>query len=168
MKQAIAGVTPPELGEMTVMTVWPSAASTGLGRFLGRFYAIPAGFWIFTVGRMCLLLSLPLAPLLYFWLRLPGVVRRYRVTNRRIRVERGLRPTVERYVDLDRFDTIEIEVLPGQEWYKAGELIFRQGAIETFRLHGVPRPEAFRQVCLKAHQAYVGVKKALELTAAGA
>ena len=27
MKQAIAGVAPPELGEVTIMTVWPSMAA---------------------------------------------------------------------------------------------------------------------------------------------
>jgi len=43
----------------------------------------------------------------------------------------------------------------------AGDLIFRLGATETFRLEAVSRPEAFRQVCLKSHRAYVGVKQAI-------
>src|SRR5690606_35925213 len=63
-------------------------------------------------------------------------------------------------VPLDRFDTVEIVRRPGQEWYDAGDLIFRDGNRETFRLDGVSRPEGFRQNCLKAHFAYVGVKKA--------
>jgi hypothetical protein len=33
------------------------------------------------------------------------------------------------------------------------------GNVETFRLTGVSRPEAFRSTVLKAHQIYVGVKK---------
>ena len=66
----------------------------------------------------------------------------------------------EQYVDLDRFDAIDVAVSPGQEWYAAGDLVFRRGAIETLRLPGVSRPESFRQTCLKARQAYVAVASA--------
>jgi hypothetical protein len=168
MKQAIAGVAPPELGEVTVMTVWPSVASLGFGRFLGRGLAIQAGFGIFRVGRIMALAALPIGPLVYFCLRMPGMVRRYRLSNRSVAVLRGIRPRVERSVDLDRFDSIEVLVRPGQEWYHAGDLIFRSGALETFRLVGVPRPETFRQTCLKARMSYVGVRKARELQTAEA
>jgi hypothetical protein len=168
MKQAIAGVAPPELGEVTVMTVWPSVASTGFGRFLGRILAIQAGFGMFRVGRLAALAALPIAPLLYGSLRLPGKVQRYRLSNRRVAVLRGIRPTVERFVDLDRFDSIEVLTRPGQEWYHAGDLIFRNGALETFRLPGVPRPETFRQTCLKSRMSYIGVRKARQLQGAGA
>jgi hypothetical protein len=168
MKQAIAGVAPPQLSEVTVMTVWPSVAATGFGRFLGRLLAIEAGFGMFRVGRLIALLALPVAPLLYMSLRLPGVVRRYRLTNRRVAVLKGIRAKVEWFVDLDRFDAIEVIVRPGQEWYRAGDLVFRKGALETFRLLGVSRPETFRQTCLKARMSYVGVRKALELQTAGA
>jgi hypothetical protein len=90
---------------------------------------------------------------------------RYRLTNRRVIIERGLAAREEQYVDLDRFDAIDVVVLPGQEWYPAGDLIFRRGTVETFRLRGVMRPETFRQTCMKAHQAFVGVRKAVQLTA---
>lgn len=162
MKQAIAGVAPPELGEVTVMTVWPSVASFGFGRFLGRLFAIQAGFGIFRIGRLMALAALPIGPLVYFTPRMPGMVRRYRLSNRRVAVLRGIHPHVERFVDLDRFDSIEVLVRPGQDWYHAGDLIFRNGALETFRLAGVPRPETFRQTCLKARMSYAGVRKARE------
>jgi len=160
MKQAIAGVAPPELSEVTVMTVWPSVASTACGRFHGRLFAISSGFWIITVGRLLTLAAMPIGPLLYGYLRLPGVLRRYRLTNRRVAILKGIAGRVERFVDLDRFDAIEVVVLPGQEWYKAGDLVFRNGAVETFRLSGVSRPETFRQTCMKARMSYVGVHKA--------
>jgi hypothetical protein len=162
VKQAIAGVAPPELSEVTTMTVWPSIASTGLGRALGSLYGIRAGVWILTIGRLFMLFTLPLALLLYFAIRMPWAIRRYRLTNRRVMVERGLRPTVERFVDLDRFDTIEVVVLPGQAAYHAGDLVFRKGNVETFRLSGVSRPEPFRQTCLKAQVSYVEVRKILK------
>ena len=50
MKQAIAGVAPPGLEEVTVMTVWPSVASTAIGRLHGRLFAIKAGWGMFTTG----------------------------------------------------------------------------------------------------------------------
>jgi hypothetical protein len=168
MKQAIAGVAPPELGEVTVMTVWPSVASLGFGRFLGRLFAIEAGFGMFRLGRLMALAALPIGAPLYFTLRMPGMVRRYWLSNLRVAVLRGLTPRVERFVDLDRFDSIEVLVRPGQEWYHAGDLIFRNGALETFRLPGVPRPETFRQTCLKARMSYVGVRRARELQTADA
>ena len=65
-------------------------------------------------------------------------------------------------VKLDRFDTVEIEQRPGQGWYDAGDLVFKQDGVETFRLAGVSRPEAFRQTCVKSHMSYVGVQQALE------
>ena len=65
-------------------------------------------------------------------------------------------------VSLDSFDAIDVHVLPGQEWYPAGDLVFRKGTVETFRVSGVPRPETFRQTCLKAQRAHASVKQALE------
>ena len=87
------------------------------------------------------------------------MVQRYRLSNRRVAVLRGIRPTVERFVDLDRFESIEVLVRPGQDWYHAGDLIFRRGAVETFRLPGVSRPETFRHTCLNARRAYLGARE---------
>ncbi len=142
------------------MTVWPSVASTSLGRSLGRLYRIREGFGPISIGRLALLATIPLGLMLYLSMRLPWAIRRYRLTNRRVMIERGINPQVEQYVDLDRFDAIDLVVSPGQEWYAAGDLVFRRGAIETLRLSGVSRPESFRQTCLKTRQAYVGAASA--------
>ena len=161
MKQAIAGVAPPELEEVEVMTVWPSVAAYPLGRFHGRLYEIKAGWGIiFTVGNLFCLLTIPGALALYFLRVLPFVGQRYRITNRRVIIQQGVRGADGPYVDLDRFDAIEVVVQPGQGWYKAGDLVFSHAGVQTFRLAGVSRPESFRQVCLKAHLSYVGVKRA--------
>ncbi len=171
MKQAIAGVTVPAEKEATVMTVWPSVAAMSLfgipvGLILGRLYAIPAGFYVLTVGNLICLLSIPLALVLYFKRIGPVVGRRYRLTNRRIVVERGLSAVEEKSLALDQFDEIEIFVRPGQAWYHAGDLVFRQGNIEKFMLEGVSRPEGFRQACLKGRNGFVGVQQALQREAA--
>jgi membrane protein YdbS with pleckstrin-like domain len=161
MIQAIAGVAPPGKSEVTAMVVWPSNAATGLGRFLGQLYAIDAGVYVFTIGNFIALASIPIALAIYFLKVLPIVGTRYRLTNRRLVVERGWSGRDERSVDLDRFDAVDIEVRPGQAWYSAGDLVFKLGKTETFRLEGVSRPEAFRQCLLKAQRSHVGVKKAL-------
>src|SRR3954468_1967908 len=174
MIQPVAGVAPTQIREVTVMTVWPSLSATTFGRFWGRLFAIEAGFRVFglpiTIGRLFALASIPFMVALYFLMRLPrfpGVVLgipnpwcwTYRLTNRRVVVENPFAKELKS-VSLDRFDSIETVVEPGQAWFKAGDLVFRQGPVETFRIWGVPRPETFRQTCLKARMSFVGVQQA--------
>ena len=161
--QAIAGVSPAETTEATVMTVWPSVAKYGLGQMLGQAFAVRwPDIYIFRLGNLLALLSIPIALPLYFLRILPFVGTRYTLTNRRVIVYRGIIGVEEKSVDLDRFDTIDIVVQPGQAWYDAGDLVFRRGNIETFRLGGVSRPDSFRATILKAHMAYKGVRQARE------
>ena len=167
MKQAIAGVIPSETEEATVMTVWPSNGMYGLGRFLGRLYALRSGTYVFRLGNLIALATAPIALVIYFLRLAPVIGTRYRVTNRRVIVERGWSAKEDKSVDLDRFNEIDVVVQPGQEWYSAGDLIFRQGTVETFRLPGVSRPESFRQVCLKSRNAFVGIQEALKHQRAG-
>lgn len=156
----IAGVSPAEVREVTVMTVWPSNAKFGLGRLLGRWYAKTwPDIYIFRLGNLIALLSIPVALLLFFMRIAPFIGTRYRLTNRRIVVERGLSGKEDKAVDLDRFDSIQIVVQPGQAWYDAGDLVFKLGNVETFRLEGVSRPAAFRETCFKGHLAHKGVKQ---------
>jgi hypothetical protein len=174
MQQPIAGVAPTQFQEVTVMTVWPSLSATTFGRFWGRLFAIDFGFPLFgvplTIGRFAALASIPFMLALYFLMRLPrfpgvliGITNPwcwvYRLTNRRVVVENPFGKEIKS-VSLDRFDAIDVVVDPGQAWFKAGDLVFRQGAVETFRISGVPRPETFRQTCLKANMSFVGVQKA--------
>jgi hypothetical protein len=176
MNQPIAGQMPSAIQEVTVMTVWPSLSATGFGRFWGRLFAIEFGFRLFgvpiTVGRLLALVSIPFMLALYFLMRLPrfpGVLigirnpwcSHYRLTNRRVVVENPFGAEVKS-VSLDRFDAIDVVVQPGQAWFKAGDLVFRLGPVETFRLAAVPRPETFRQTCLKANLSFVGIKKLRE------
>ena len=160
VNQKISGVVPPAVAEATVMTVWPSVASTSLGQALGRLYRIKAGVGPISVGRLALLATIPVGLFLYLSMRMPWAFRRYRLTNRRVVIERGVNPKAEQFVDLGRFDAIDLVVKPGQEWFAAGDLVYRRGSIETLRLIGVSRPESFRRVCLEARQAYVSVAAA--------
>lgn len=245
MKQAIAGVAPAEAEEVTIMTVWPSISAFSLGRLLGRLYSINVGVFVFTVGNLIALLSIPGALKLYFFRLFPSVLGLtphgffYRLTNRGVQQLRNevyiavgkhagsstaqmcriigtallvlglvvalvltfvFVPSLTEFtavpwivalvifltavgvakllwthlkfgvviksIEFSRFDRIETEVQPGQEWFKAGDLVFYQGDVETFRLVAVSRPEAFRQTCLKARVGYVGTQQALQREAA--
>ncbi len=166
--QPIAGVSPAELCETTIMTVWPSNSLFWLGRMLGSAFAIRfPDIYFFRLGNLIALLSIPIALPLYFLKVLPAIPFlgynggwRYRLTNRRVIVERGLTWAVEKHVDLDRFDNIRIDIRPGQAWYTSGDLVFSLGNTETFRLEAVSYPEPFRSTCLKAHFGYVGAQQA--------
>jgi hypothetical protein len=181
MGQAIPGVVPDTEREATVMTVWPSVAATAYGRWWGRRFENSVGITLLgipiTLGRLMALVSIPFILPIYFHMlvpRLPLVVfgwpnpscRRYRLTNRRVLVEQPFGGGEQQSVALDRFDSIAVEVQPGQAWYPAADLVFRRGQVETLRLPGVPHPEGFRRTCLKAHQAYVGVQQARQIGAA--
>jgi len=163
MEQANAGVAPPELAEVTSMVVWPTIGATRAGRLVGQLAGIQCGLGgFFTIGKLMAVATIPISLAVFAWQLMPLVCRRYRLTDRRIVVHKGLSAVEERSIGLDEFDAIEIVTLPGQEWLHAGELIFRLGGREVFRLAGVSRPEAFRQVCLKARTALLTVREVLQ------
>lgn len=177
MKQPVPGVAPAALEEVTVMTIWPGVTAMSLplcGRaaiWMGRCFRSRLGVGpILNLGNLCALLSIPFILPPFFLALFPGIgklwynplCRRYRLTNRRVVVEHGLGGPEQRSVSLDRFDEIDVIVHDGQEWYPAGDLVFRLGQVETFRLEGVTRPETFRHACLKSQRSFVGVQKARE------
>lgn len=161
MTQAITGVSPPELAEVGIATAWPSIAITKLGRGMGKVFEnnTVVGPLHLTIGRIAVLLSIPLALKLYFFNLLPFRCRRYRLTNRRVIIQKGLSAADERWTSLDDFDEIQIIVQPGQAWYRCGDLVFVKGKVESLRLLAVPHPESFRATCLKAQRSYSSVKK---------
>jgi hypothetical protein len=139
---------PSELAEAACKVVWPTIGSNDAGRWVGRLAAVRFG-----LGKLLALATIPVSLAVFCWQLMPWAYRRYVLTNRRIIVRLGLRPRDERWIDLDDFERIDIEVMPGQEWLHAGDLVFRHGGNEVFRLPGVPRPEVFRHVCLAAQSA---------------
>jgi hypothetical protein len=161
MRHPIAGVVPPELAEATSSVVWPSIGAYGLGRLVGRWCAMRMGYGFFTLGKLMALLTIPLSLAVYVWKILPYVCRRYRLTNRRIAIQKGYSAKDAASVGLDEFDSIEVRRLPGQEWLRCGEVLFLRDGKTSLRLPGVPRPEVFCQVCLKARTALLAVREVL-------
>ena len=142
------------VSETRLTTRWPTIGYYALGRTCGGLCGITAGFSrIFTVGTFMMLATLPVTLAIYAWQLMPFVCRRYRLTNHRVLILRGYSAVEEASIGYEEFDTIQVEVLQGQQWLQAGDLVFRSGEKEVFRLRGVSRPEPFRQTCLKAKEA---------------
>lgn len=140
--------------EQSVAEVWPSIGATAAGRWVGRCAGWSWGWSrVFTLGNLLAVVTLPVSLAVFFWQLMPGAARRYGLTSHRVVVYRGLRPVVAQAIGLEGFDAIDVEILPGQDWLRCGDLVFRSRGEEVFRLPGVPHPEAFRQTCWKARRA---------------
>ncbi len=162
MAQTHGDTNLPEIAEVVLAVVWPSLGATRAGRLIGRAASLPCGWGVFALGSLLLVLWLPLALAVFFWLRMPYLCRRYMLTTRRVVVVRGLRKTFQHGIALDQFDQIDIEVLPGQQWLRCGELIFRRGQDTLLRLSGVPHPHVFRRSCLNAQQVILATARATQ------
>ncbi len=140
------------LEERWVFTIWPSLGMFRLGRWIGRLVGVQIGWRpFFTVGNVLALLLMPLALILYLAKYYPSVYRRYRITNRRITVERGYCRLVEETIDFHDFDRVEVEYQPGYRSLRCGDLVFYRDQKEVFRLPAVPQPEAYCHAIRKLH-----------------
>jgi len=158
MSQPVPAAMPSDLAEVTCKVVWPTIGATRIGRLVGRLAAIRVGFGeFFTLGKLMALATIPLSLTAFAWQLMPCVCRRYALSNRRIIVRKGLMPVDYRWISLDEFDSVDVEVLPGQQWLHAGDVIFKRAGNEILRLPGVSRPDVFRQVCLTSRNALVDV-----------
>ena len=167
MAETTTDVAIPEFDDAPVMTVWPTIGATAAGRLVGRLSAVPIGLGeFFTLGKLLALATIPISLTVFAWQLLPLVCRRYAITTRRLVIRKGYSETDEKSIHLDAFDAIDVEVLPGQQWLKAGELTFRRDGSEVFRFSGVSRPEVFRQAYLKAQEALLSVRAVLQQQAA--
>ena len=139
---------------------------TGVGPARGPAGGHPA--WVgraFTFGKLLAVATLPLSLLVYFWQLTPYGCRRYMLTNRRIIIRKGLMAVDQRWIGFEDFDTVDIDVLPGQAWLHAGDLVLRRGGVEVLRLAGIPRPEAVPSVPQHA-DALLSVRNVVERQAA--
>jgi hypothetical protein len=150
--QAISGVS---AGQETIIeSVFPSIAASGLGRLIGRICdSIPIR--INGIKLSYLLFAPLLAPLgAIGYLKFKVFDPQYVLTNRTLQVRSSLGNRLISQATLSDIDNIAIEVLPGQEFFKAGDLeVLNSRGDVILRLPGVPRPERFRQVVLDAREA---------------
>ncbi len=149
--QAIAGVSPQS--EATIMSVYPSISSKGIGRFIGQICdSIPIR--ILGVKLSCILFALPLSPLAllgYAITKAAGL--QFEITNRSVKVWQmslGAKSRLVAAVPLGEISDVAIEVLPGQDFYHSGDLyLLKEDGTSQLTLEGVVRPEVFRQNILK-------------------
>jgi Bacterial PH domain len=147
--QAISGLVPPQLGEALIRQTFPSvAASPGiarLGQALTRTIVFAPLGW--------LIMAVP-----YFTKVLPGLARRYTLTNRRLMIQRGIKPSPVDEIALTDIDDVRIEEGSYNAFFRAATLeVLVKGKV-TLRLPGVPEPEAFRQSILDACMAWIPSK----------
>lgn len=146
-RQAVAGLTPPQTGEALIREAWPtvfdaSAGLASLGQKLIRSIVLAPLGWLI------------LAPL-YFKKILPFIARRYTLTNRRIMIQRGLRPSPVKEVALADID--EVRLIPDSfdTFFDTGTLeVIAKGQV-ALTLTGVPEPEGFRRAILNSCAAWV-------------
>lgn len=146
-RQAVTGVMPPQLGEALIREAWPTVAGlspalASLGKSLTRtFILAPLGF----------LLLLPLFALKFA----PFICRRYTLTNRRLMIQRGLKPAPAEQVALADIEDIRFDPKAVDPFFISGTLeILSKGRV-VLTLPGVPEPEGFRQTILNARSAWV-------------
>jgi hypothetical protein len=159
--QAVTGLVAPETAEVQIRTAWPavtdaSAGIANLGRALIKTKILAPLAWMM------------LAPL-YFKKILPFLAKRYTLTNRRLTIQRGLKPKPKQEVKLEDIDEVRLVESSFSAFYRAATLeVLSRGQV-VLTLGGVPEPEAFRQSILNAVMAWVPAKaKALKVVLASA
>ncbi|MGE3805729.1 MAG: hypothetical protein AB7K24_13715 [Gemmataceae bacterium] len=143
--QAVTGVTPPQLGEALIREKFPS------------IQAIPA---VASLGRM-LILSYVGAPLgwalmlpFYFKKVLPVIGQRYRLTNRRVMICRGMTAVPTQEISLGEIDDVRVVTDDNSKFFRAANLELVSNGKVALTLAGVGDPEPFRHAIINACRAW--------------
>src|SRR5579883_2152198 len=128
LSQAVTGVVPPALREARIREAWPSVvglspAVASLGKTLERsIIFLPLGWLV-------------LAPL--FALKFaPFVCRRYTLTNRRLMIQRGLKPSPVEEVPLEQIDDVRLVEGSADTFFFTATLEVVSGGQVKMRLPG--------------------------------
>jgi hypothetical protein len=145
-RQAVSGLTPPQQGEAGIRENWPAlpgvlAGPAALGKRLIRSIVFAPLGW------------LVLAPV--FALKFtPFICRRYTLTNRRLMIQKGLKPAPVGEIALQDIEEVRIAEGSYDSYYHAATLeVVSQGKV-ALTLPGVPEPEGFRHAVLNAVRAW--------------
>ncbi len=144
--QAVTGLTPPQSDEARIRVVWPSVAAhsgvASLGRALTRTIVLAPLAW--------LIMALP-----YFMKVLPGMERRYTLTNRRLMIQKGWKLTPAQEVPLEDIEDVRVVEDANSPFFRSATLeIIAKGQV-AMRLPGVPGPQSFRHAILNTTKAWV-------------
>jgi hypothetical protein len=144
-KPAVTGLMPPQKGEALIRETWPGVEDVpgvaGLAHTLMRTIVLAPLAWLL------------LAPA-YFKKVLPFVAKRYTLTNKRLMIRRGLKPTPSREVPLQDIDDVRIAEGSISSFYRTATLeVISKGQV-ALRLKAVKDPESFRRAVLNAKDAW--------------
>ena len=179
-EQAVTGVMPPELGEARIRETRPSVTGTfgGLAGAAKRLMGLPSAvagmlpslpiatavLWPIVWTALALPL-LPVAWLLllpgFLWKFMPFLCPRYTLTNRRLMIQRGLKPNPARPAhEIALADIDDVRMVPGSfdAFYLSANLEVLSKGEMKLKLPGVREPESFRQAILNAVKAWVPSK----------
>ncbi len=149
-KQAITGLTPPEVSEALIRQTWPSVAMNpavaSFGRILtGTFVLAPLGWLVMS--------------LVFFGKFFPLMAKRYAVTNKRVLIRKGITGKPGPEVPLSEIDEVRVVTDANSSFFRAGTLEIVSGGQVRLTLPGVPEPEGFRHAILNACNAWVPNRK---------
>jgi hypothetical protein len=157
-EQAVAGLTPPSVGEAVIRENWPSVAAwpelASLGRALTRTIVLAPLAW--------LLMALP------FFLKVaPFAARRYTLTNRRLMIRRGLKRRPGQQVALNEIDDLRIVKDANSDFFRAATVEIIANGNVVLKLPGTPEPEAFVNAVVNACRAWAPGKMKAAFVPAG-
>ncbi len=145
-RQAITGLTPPEVSEIRIREKWPSVqrfpAVAGLGVLLTRTIILAPVAWLL------------MAPF-FFGKVLPFLMRRYMLTNRRVVIRKGWTTKVVEEIALADIDDVRVVTDGNSTFYRAASLEFIKNGQVAMTMGGVGDAESFRQAILAARNAWV-------------
>jgi hypothetical protein len=150
-REAIAGLMPPQLGEVKIREAWPTlrgvqsgAASLG-SKLIQTVFLAPLG-WL-------------LNGLVFGRKFMPMVCKRYTLTNRRLMIQHGWKPAPVHEVALKDIDDVRLDADSYDAFYRSGDLEVQSAGKTVLKLLGVPEPDSFRHAILNAVKAWGGPDK---------
>ena len=144
-RQAVTGLTPPQTGEAIIREIRPSVSAhpaiSGLAQKLTGTMLLAPLAWLL------------LGPL-FLMKFMPFVARRYTLTNRRLMIQRGLKPRPIQEVALADIDEVRIAPDSNNAFYRSGTVEILSHGKVVMQLPGVAQPEGFRHAILNAYRAW--------------
>lgn len=150
-RQAVAGLTPPQVAEGMIREVWPTIRGVSSG-IAGLSAALMRSLFLAPLGWA-------LNGLLFGRKFAPVFCQRYTLTNRRLMVQRGWKPAPVQEIALTDIDDVRLVADTYDSFYRSGDLQVLSGGKEVLKLVAVPEPESFRQAIDNAVKSWGGPDK---------
>ena len=150
MTPAVTGLIPPSLREGLIREAFPTVVGLSAGaamlakKLMQSLVLAPLGFLV-------------LAPI--FALKFaPFLCKRYTLTNRRLMIQRGIKPSSVQEIALIDIDEVRSNDAAVDPFYVSGTLEIVSNGQVVMTLPGVPEPEGFRHAILDSVKAWVPSK----------